>query len=154
MKRCIVAVAAMVALVICIGVALALWLNPIAGGPADQYVFPIRWTPALDPDSTIPADSEIEILENGAAQLTDVATGATEANGDGRSCLSATDILFSGPGQWTAKADGTLRIETSDGTVVLLAEPARFGGVDWESLHQEVCGTDDRVYGVRTAAQP
>ena len=154
MKRWIVAVAAMVALVICIGVALALWLNPVAGGPGDQYVFPIRWTPALDPDSTISADSEIVLLENGAATLIDVAIGATETNDDGRSCLSSTDMLFSGPGQWTATTDGTLRIETSDGTVVLLAEPARFGGVDWESLHQEVCGTDDRVYGVRTAARP
>ncbi len=154
MKRRVVAVGAVVALVICIGVAVALWLNPGADGPADQYVFPIRWTPALDPESTISPDSEIALLENGAATLKDVAIAVTETNDDGRPCLSTTDVLFSGRGQWTATIDGTLRIETSDGTIVLLAEPARFGGVDWQSLYQEVCGTDARVYGVRTAMRP
>lgn len=122
-------------------------------GPGDQLVFPIRWT-AATPEKGVPWEkSTIELREDGSARVADLLVGEIGEGDAGDRCVAADPTTFSGTGRWAMDADGHLRIDTDAGVALFAPWPGRFDGVDWGSIHEELCDGAPADFAARTPSR-
>jgi hypothetical protein len=116
---------------------------------ADQVTFPAQYTPSVPGNGLPGEDPTILLTAEGSGTAVNMPTGELRTGIDG-ACVESGGNLYTGDFTWHVESGGVIRIESSKGQALLLADPGKFGTWSWLDVIIPLCGEEPTHFGLRS----